>query len=165
MSPCVPPPPFCLNTATGLNSAFKQWIEKHGSGVFVPFLTTRTEPEFHKHIKKKNNTLPYFELANGQWKLEKPLPFPIWYNPGFRGEERSKAAKATFPESVLGSVTEDMRIGFIANELLDPAACSSSVLESCPGRWCVNKWPQAYLVHQCLNTWRGRIGTTRRRRR
>ena len=53
-----------------------------------------------------------------------------------------------------------MRVGFIANELLDPPACEAAQIETCENRICAQKWPFAYIVHHCLNTWRGRIGTT-----
>ncbi len=57
---------------------------------------------------------------------------------------------------------EGWRIGFLANELLDPAGCGPA-LGACKLELCKQKWPLSYLIHHCLNTWRGRIGDTRRR--
>ena len=68
--------------------------------------------------------------------------------------------QGAFPESK-ALITPDMHVGFIANELLDPAGCSPTHLEECrrsASRSCAKKWPMNYLVHQCLDTWRGRIG-------
>jgi hypothetical protein len=51
-------------------------------------------------------------------------------------------------------------VGFIANELLDPASCDGATLAHCVDSFCNATFPLGYLVHHCMNTWRGRIGTT-----
>jgi len=135
----------------GLNAALVEWVNLHGVGVLAPFITQRPEAAFHAFIKNKNGTLPWFELANGNWKLPRPT-LDIWHAPAAR-----RSASNTFPASD-APILEDMRIGFLANELLDPASCSAATLRHCVNGLCKSTWPLSYLVHHCTNTWRGRIG-------
>jgi len=138
---------------SGLNAALVEWVNLHGADVLVPFITPRLEPAFHAFIKYKNGTLPWFELANGNWKLPRTT-LDIWHAPAAR-----RATNEVFPASKT-QIPENMRIGFVANELLDPASCSLAALQHCVNGFCKGTWPLSYLVHHCTNTWRGRIGTT-----
>ena len=116
------------------------------------------DPAFHEYINHKNNTCPYFELANKNWELPAPHSeqLQVWYNKAFQ----RNVIKGALPAS-LRPITPSMRVGFIANELLDPAGCNGGTLDKCRSKGngsCAGMWPMNYLVHQCLNTWRGRIG-------
>jgi hypothetical protein len=123
-----------------------------------PFTAHRQEPEFHRFIKQKNNTIPWFQLANGRWAFAPgAAPHAVWKSPD---HYREGVPATTIVAASKGALGDDMRVGFIANELLDPASCSAAVLAQCKGGWCNGTWPLSYLVHHCMNTWRGRIGTT-----
>ncbi|KAG2489325.1 hypothetical protein HYH03_012157 [Edaphochlamys debaryana] len=157
----------------GLNAAAVDWVRRQGWGVLVPWLTDRTEPEFHEWVKTKNNTVPWYELSDWRMKLEE-LKSPeqgtmpkIWYSAtgiNRRAGMSDDDVRGTpfFPVSATLPMPTTHRVGFVANELLDPPGCGGPQLEACKEGWCNTTWPQAYVVHHCLNTWRGRIGTTRR---
>ena len=128
--------------------------------MLVPFITAETSEAFHAFIKHKNGTCPWFELSNAKWRLEGE-ELPVWHPPGSGWETGAVHVEAlpAFPRSK-GAVPPNMRVGFLANELLDPAACSAAQLSHCLHSFCNASWPLSYNVHHCMNTWRGRIGTT-----
>ena len=43
----------------GLNAALVEWVDRHGWGVLVPFITLRTDAAFNNYITHKNNTVPW----------------------------------------------------------------------------------------------------------
>ncbi|KXZ51281.1 hypothetical protein GPECTOR_13g768 [Gonium pectorale] len=160
----------------GLNAALREWVLKHGSGVLVPFITQRTEPAFHEWIKNKNNTVPWYELSDMNWQLDSaaaaasglPNAIPaVWISS--TGHSKFPPGSSPGPPAIKFSspadVSPNMRVGFLANELLDPPGCGGPQLEACRNGWCNTTWPHAYVVHHCMSTWRGRIGESRRRRR
>lgn len=104
----------------------------------------------------KNNTIPWFELAEGSWGLRDPASLPgnatVWMTPGAAGGR--KLPERFFGKSE-GQVADDLKIGFLANELLDAGVCSGA--RNCPGDVCAGQWPFAYVVHHCMSTWWGRI--------
>ncbi|KAG2423901.1 hypothetical protein HXX76_014954 [Chlamydomonas incerta] len=156
----------------GLNSAAVDWVRRWGVGVLVPYLTARAEPAFTEFIKTKNNTVPWYQLSDRVMRLSPPAPgdppLPaIWYSGTGIGRlaqlgEAGVQALPAIPRSNFSALKPEMSIGFVANELLDPPGCGGAQLEACKQSWCNATWPQAYVVHHCMNTWRGRIGTTRR---
>eukprot|EP00201_Polytomella_parva_P023325 CAMPEP_0175047482 /NCGR_PEP_ID=MMETSP0052_2-20121109/5620_1 /TAXON_ID=51329 ORGANISM="Polytomella parva, Strain SAG 63-3" /NCGR_SAMPLE_ID=MMETSP0052_2 /ASSEMBLY_ACC=CAM_ASM_000194 /LENGTH=191 /DNA_ID=CAMNT_0016311363 /DNA_START=646 /DNA_END=1221 /DNA_ORIENTATION=+ len=136
----------------GLNDAFREYSVKKGSGVFVPWLTQNDSVEFGSYTKHKNNTIPWFELSNDNFRLESPLEgFTVWKSPSFHGVGHS-----SIPYK--GKVAEDERVGFIANELLDPISCNTGAIGHCMHGLCGPSFPLNYVVHHCMSTWRGRIG-------
>ena len=72
------------------------------------------------------------------------LPFGearSWYKPLTEFEDR-------------GPVPPGRTFTFFPNERVDPAACDAGQLADCRDTFCATKWPFAYLVHHCLNSWR-----------
>ncbi|KAG2489324.1 hypothetical protein HYH03_012156 [Edaphochlamys debaryana] len=157
----------------GLNAAAVDWVKRHGWGVLVPWVTHRTEPAFLEYSNSKNNTVPWFELSDWRMQLAEPktpeqgqLP-AIWFSEtGLRRKgrltDRQLSKVAIIPPSPTAPQPTTYLMGFVANQYLDPPGCGGPLLEACKEGWCNSTWPQAYIVHHCLNTWRGRIGTTRR---
>lgn len=129
------------------------WVKTHGAGVLVPWVSHRKEKDFYSYVKDKNGSIPWFELANGEWGAD-GLAAPVW-----RSREYNLQQKHSFPAST-GKIQPNKRLGFIANELLDPVGCNGAALEHCKDSLCKASWPLSYVVHHCQNTWRGRIGTT-----
>ena len=103
--------------------------------------------------------LAVHQLSNRAWSMDPPQGFSIWWAPGAVAyvsvEEREQQR---FPRSN-GSVPITRRVGFIANELLDPVSCNPRMLaRDCPDGLCRAAFPFNYLVHHCMHTWKGRIG-------
>jgi len=66
-----------------------------------------------------------------------------------------------FEETKTRTIHKSLTFTFIPNELIDPAACSEAVLKPCVDSFCESKWPNAYLIHHCRNSWRGtKLGQT-----
>lgn len=133
----------------GLNDAVLEWVQRYGTGVIAPFWSSRTEPEFHSFIKGKNNTVPWFSVANGDWDMDAPEGATIWHNPEFYKTKPSR--RLPFYN---GTETAGKRIGFLANELLQVNACN---LPTCQRTYCNTTFPFTYVVHHCFKSWMGRI--------
>jgi hypothetical protein len=111
----------------GLRRALERWVEVHGDGALVPFVTPRAHPD----DQVTNNTVPWYGVANIN---ERVATNATWRAP------------TTAPP--------EFRVGFVPNQLIDPGACKD---HHCGQETCGHVWPWAYTVHHCLGSWKGRI--------
>jgi hypothetical protein len=141
------------------------------AGVFVPWVTRRSEKGFQEWVKDKNATVPYFHLSNGDMRLPPgqtalndptAAPLKVWQAPSYDSTVASAGGGEKLPmlPASKGVIDPELTVGFVANELLDPVSCSAAALAHCLNDFCAPGFPHNYLVHHCMNTWRGRIGTT-----
>jgi len=114
----------------GLNTAMSSYVTKHGTGV----INTWSKKEW----VKTNDPV----CDNGK--------FTPWY---YYNDYRP----ASFAPSP-GPIADDMKIGFVCNELLDPPACQHHLLAECIDDLCARKWPDSFTVHHCRSTWRPQVG-------
>ncbi|KAL4859894.1 26S proteasome non-ATPase regulatory subunit 13 A [Chlorella vulgaris] len=93
----------------GLGAAILEYVQEHGAGVLVPWLTADSRPQFTEFVKGKNATVPWYVTANGDFQLPDGSPLVPWHSPTYFPNK-------IFPSFALrlgcGSTTEQQRTAF-----------------------------------------------------
>lgn len=130
---------FGLDTGPGgLKRAQVEWLQRHGDGALERFVTRRgpgdaLSPNFTAFLGADgNNSIP-------------------WYGAPYIHDTLQKNATWVAPHR---QAPPEYRLGFLPNQLIDPGSCKE---HHCGQLTCAHAFPDAYVYHHCLSSWKDRL--------